>query len=186
MNTRPVKTTILLGSIRQERLADSILAWVNSTLEGRPDLSLSVLDPREIGLTPWHGDMDPAALAGLRAALAQSEGFLVVTPEYNHSYPAPLKAMIDAGKDEWARKPVGFVSYGGLSGGLRAVEHLRCVFAELRSHTLRDTVSIANPWVQIDEGGTFAPPEASQAALDTQINDYLWWARLLRTGREIV
>jgi NADPH-dependent FMN reductase len=62
--------------------------------------------------------------------IAAAEAFVVVTPEYNHGYPAPLKALIDSSGAEWYAKPIAFVSYGGISGGLRAVEQLRLVFGE--------------------------------------------------------
>ena len=90
--------------------------------------------------------------------LAAADAFVVVTPEYNHSYPAPVKTLIDWHFTEWQAKPVGFVSYGGMSGGLRAVEHLRGVFAELHAVTVRDTVSFHGAW---DRFGPDAPPGGS-------------------------
>ena len=181
---RPLKTAIVIGSIREERLADSLLDSLMATFEAFPEIEPYIIDPRELGVTPWHGDMGSDALRRLRQSLAEADGFIVLTPEYNHSFPGALKSLIDAGKDEWSRKPVGFISYGGISGGLRAVEQLRLVFAELRSHTLRDTVSFANPWAQIDNDSVFSPPAQSMDALHAQIDDYSWWARLLRMGRE--
>ncbi len=61
----------------------------------------------------------------------------MITPEYNHGYPASLKQAIDVPRDEWREKAVGFVSYDGVSGGLRVVEQLRQVFAELHTVTMR-------------------------------------------------
>lgn len=180
---RPLKTAIVVGSAREERLADKLLDWLLTALVEFPEIEPCVLDPRALAVTAWHGDMDQGALGRLREALAGADGCLVLTPEYNHSFPGALKSLIDAGKDEWARKPVGFISYGGISGGLRAVEQLRLVFAELRSHTLRDTVSFANPRAHLDDNGAFAPPAPSTEALRTQIDDYFWWGRLLRAGR---
>lgn len=73
--------------------------------------------------------VDVVDLAGDQLAVTGSldaaDAFVVVTPEYNHSFPAPLKAMIDGHVVQWRAKPVAFVSYGGISGGLRAVEHTR-------------------------------------------------------------
>ena len=69
-----------------------------------------------------------------------------MTPEYNHSFPAALKNVIDWHGPQWHVKPVGFVSYGGISGGLRAVEQLRLVFAELHAVGIRDTVSFHSAW----------------------------------------
>jgi NAD(P)H-dependent FMN reductase len=108
---------------------------------------------------------------------------VVVTPEYNHGYPAALKFVIDSAYAEWNGKPAGFVSYGGLAGGLRAVEQLRPVFAELHVVTMRDGVSFASPWSQLDEAGALkAPPDASKA-MATMLAQLRWWALALRTAR---
>ena len=85
--------------------------------------------------------------------IGRADGFVVVTPEYNHAYPAGLKHAIDLPRDEWRQKPVAFVSYGGLAGGLRAVEQLRLVFAELHATTVRDTVSFHNFYECFDDAG---------------------------------
>ena len=63
--------------------------------------------------------------------MGRADGFIVITPEYNHGYPAVLKSALDALYAEWVRKPIAFVSYGGWSGGVRAVEQLRLVAIEL-------------------------------------------------------
>lgn len=86
-----------------------------------------------------------------RKRIAAADAVLIVTPEYNHSFPGPLKTSIDSLRDEWKAKPVGFVSYGGIGGGLRAVEALRLVFAELHAVTVRDTVSFHNPWSRFEQ-----------------------------------
>jgi hypothetical protein len=90
-----------------------------------------------------------------------ADAFVVVTPEYNHSYPASLKHAIDMAHGEWNTKPVAFVSYGGISGGLRAVEALRLVFAELHATTIRDTVSF--------HGGAGSPARPDGPARQTRL-----------------
>ena len=92
----------------------------------------------------------------LRIRLAEADGFVVVTPEYNRSYPASLKKAIDQYNVEWRAKPVAFVSYGGISGGLRAVEHLRNVFAELHAVTVRTAVCVSELWKHFDHTGAFS------------------------------
>ncbi len=81
--------------------------------------------------------------------MAEADAFLVVTPEYNHGYPAALKELIDSVYEPWHAKPVAFVSYGGASGGIRAVEQLRQVFAELHAVTLRDGVQLCQGLVEV-------------------------------------
>ena len=109
---------------------------------------------------------------------------MVVTPEYNHSFPGALKVLIDAVGAQWSAKPVGFISYGGVSGGLRAVEHLRQVFAELHAVGLRDSVALHAPW------GGFATPQDSppgaDAALELMLDRMAWWAGALTAARTAI
>ena len=91
-----------------------------------------------------------------------ADAFVVVTPEYNHGYPAALKQAIDLPYDEWRAKPVGFVSYGGMAGGLRAVEQLRQVFAELHVVTMRDSVSFHMVGGRFDSDGQSLRPRRLQ------------------------
>ena len=118
--------------------------------------------------------------------LGQADAFVVVTPEYNHGYTAPLKALIDSNGIEWHAKPVAFVSYGGASGGLRAVEQLRLVFAELHAVTIRDSVSFAGAWEQFDAAGALLNPERAQRSMETLLERLQWWAVALRNARAAV
>ena len=105
---------------------------------GEQKFQLDVIDPADPSPGP---SIDERPSRSLQQRLGQADAFVIVTPEYNHGYPAPLKALIDSSGAEWHAKPVAFVSYGGVSGGLRAVEQLRLVFAELHAVTIRDSVS---------------------------------------------
>jgi len=122
----------------------------------------------------------------LRPRLDRAEAFIVVTPEYNHSFPGALKLLIDAGNAEWHAKPLAFVSYGGVSGGLRAVEQLRLVFAELHCVAIRDTVSFAHARQRFDAAGRLREPAAAEAALGTMLAHLLWWRRALKAARQAV
>src|SRR3954454_11066775 len=124
-----------------------------------------------------------AEVAKVTPRLEAADAFVVVTPEYNHSYPASLKNAIDWHRTEWTAKPVAFVSYGGLSGGLRAVEHLRQVFAELHATTVRDTVSFHNAGASFDDEGQLRDPSGPDAAAKTMLDQVVWWGRTLREGR---
>ncbi|WP_199510077.1 NADPH-dependent FMN reductase [Nucisporomicrobium flavum] len=124
----------------------------------------------------------PAGPATVTEALGLADAFVVVTPEYNHSYPAPLKAIIDGHFSEWRAKPVAFVSYGGLSGGLRAVEHLRPVFAELHAVTVRDTVSFHGARQCFGGDGLPVDPGSTVAA-GRMLDGLAWWGHTLRDAR---
>lgn len=108
---------------------------------------------------------------------------LVVTPEYNHSFPAVLKNAIDLFREEWRAKPVGFVSYGGQGGGLRAVEQLRLVFAELHAMTVRDSVSFHGAAAVFD-GGRPVDAAISHSAGVNMLEQLEWWGSALRSARE--
>lgn len=152
------------------------MKWLMPELRRFPDFVYHVLDAREFEA----GDgADPTYETVIRNA----DAVIVVTPEYNHSFPAPLKAMIDALGEPWHRKPAAFVSYGGISGGLRAVEQLRLVFAELSMVTVRETVSISNPWSVLSSEGVPANADYLSAALVRLMGSLLWWTRALKAAR---
>jgi NAD(P)H-dependent FMN reductase len=177
---------VIYGSARPGRRCDVVGGWVAkqaaqycySPSAGGGRFALDMIDPAAIA------SEDRAHTAALRARIGRADAFIVVTPEYNHSYPATLKALIDSVKTEWHAKPVGFVSYGGISGGIRAVEHLRHVFAELHAVGLRDAVAFANIWDRFSEDGRLRDPGAANAAMTTMLARLRWWARALRTARE--
>jgi NAD(P)H-dependent FMN reductase len=120
----------------------------------------------------------------LRTQLGDADAFVVVTPEYNHGYPAALKELIDSAGEEWYAKPVAFVSYGGVSGGLRAVEQLRQVFAELHVVSIRDSVSFQNAWQVFDANGCPADPDRCSGQMSRMLAKLHWWATALRIARE--
>ena len=174
---------VIYGSAREGRFCDTVAGWAVETLKNAPDLSIDVIDPAKLDLPSRHVGNTHPSVAELQASLAEADAFLVVTPEYNHSFTGELKLLIDAAKPEWRRKPLAFVSYGGMSGGLRAVEQLRLVFAELHVVTMRDVVSFANAWDLFDQDGYPFDKAGSEAALKHMTNDLKWWARTLRDGR---
>lgn len=169
-----IKLAVIYGSTRQGRLCDKVAAWTIAQIEGDGPFSVETVDPAN------------PDLAAHRAALGRADAFIVVTPEYNRSFPAPLKALIDEVGAEWRGKPVGFVSYGGVSGGLRAVEQLRLVFAELHAATIRDGVCFANAWDQFDADGHLLDADRAEPAMATMLAQLHWWASALKAARNSV
>ncbi|AXE85707.1 NAD(P)H-dependent oxidoreductase [Streptomyces sp. Go-475] len=183
---RPLNVTLVVGSNRHGRFGPVVADWLLDRLRGRDDLVAEVVDVGEVEL-PMSFERTPeatAALAGITPKLARADAFVVLTPEYNHSFPAGLKNLVDWHYSEWQAKPVALVSYGGLSGGLRAVEHLRQVFAELHAVTVRDTVSFHHAGASFDDQGTLRDPTAPDAAAKTMLDQLVWWGRALRQARE--
>jgi NAD(P)H-dependent FMN reductase len=146
-------------------------------------MTVDVIDLADARLPDVLADKPAPEVAAITPRLANADVFVVVTPEYNHSFPAPLKNAIDWHFKEWRAKPVGFVSYGGISGGLRAVEQLRQVFAELHAVTVRDTVSFHGAWTQFDSEGRPKDPERYEKGTPSMLDQLAWWGQALREAR---
>lgn len=181
-STRPLRIAVVVGSTRDGRFAPTITEWVLAKAAERTEFESTVVDVGEAELPHTFGAPAPA-IETTRGALAAADAFVVITPEYNHSYPGSLKNLIDLHFEEWQAKPIGFVSYGGISGGLRAVEHLRGVFAELHAVTVRDTVSFHHPWSSRDDAGKLVSEKAADEAATALLDQLVWWGDVLRTGR---
>src|SRR6478736_2217180 len=146
MPEQPLQVAIITGSTREGRFGHVPARWFAARAAQRDDMVIDDIDLAQIDL-PFVLPRHPAAeVKAYTERIDRADAFVVVTPEYNHGYPASLKQAIDVARAEWHAKPVGFVSYGGLSGGLRAVEQLRQVFAELHTVTIRDTLSFHGGW----------------------------------------
>jgi NAD(P)H-dependent FMN reductase len=168
----PIKVGLVYGSTRTGRFCDTVARWAAGQIAARKGFAVEIIDPA-------------ATDASLNTRVAACDAFIVVTPEYNHGYPAPLKALIDSIGQEWHAKPVAFISYGGISGGLRAVEQLRLVFAELHAVTIRDSVSFAGAWEQFDANGALRNPERAEQSMDAMLRRLHWWAVSLAHARNI-
>ncbi|MGW2721994.1 NADPH-dependent FMN reductase [Streptomyces sp. NPDC001492] len=181
----PLAVTLIVGSNRHGRFGPVVADWLLARMRDRDDLLPEVVDVAEADLPTTFAPTAEAmaARSSVTPKLAAADAFVVLTPEYNHSYPAGLKNLIDWHFAEWQAKPVALASYGGVSGGLRAVEHLRQVFAELHAVTIRDTVSFHNAGASFDEG-RLKDPSGPEAAAKVMLDQLVWWGRGLREARE--
>jgi NAD(P)H-dependent FMN reductase len=187
MSTEPLRLAVISSSVREGRFGPTVAHWIAGLAKERGELAVDLIDlaehdlPHQLSFSPRDGVAEE--LAGVSPRLAGADAYIVVTPEYNHSYPASLKTLIDWHSTQWQAKPVAFVSYGGLSGGLRAVEHLRPVFAELHTVTIREVVSFHKAWEHFDETGALKEPEGATAAAKAQLDQLTWWGNALREAR---
>lgn len=140
---------VLIGSTRPGRVGRAVADWFIEHAEQHGAFRVSVVDLAELDLPfldePNHPRLGRYINQHTRAWSEQvtaADAFVIVTPEYNHGYPAPLKNAIDFLHQEWQDKPVGFVSYGGISAGTRAVQQLKQVVATLKLHAVADAVHI--------------------------------------------
>ena len=176
----PIRLAVVVASVRAGRIAPTVADWFVSTARRRGEFDIDVLDLAEIPL-PQDLSGGPDAEAFTRR-IGAADAFVMVTSEYNHGYPAALKTAIDTVKHEWRTKPVGFVSYGGLSGGLRAVEQLRQVVVEVHMVPVRQSVSFHRVKHAFAPDGT-TTDEAAIDGAQRMLDQLRWWARTVRAGR---
>jgi NAD(P)H-dependent FMN reductase len=189
MPDSPLKLAVIIGSVREGRFGPTVANWFVGQTEGRENIEVDLIDLADVPLGTSAPAMNPDdrmmdGIKQLTPRLAAADAFVVVTPEYNHSYPGSLKNVLDWHNLQFQAKPVAFVSYGGISGGLRAVEHLRHVFAELHAVTTRDTVSFHNAGAQFGPDGEPLDAEATSAAAKVLLDQLTWWGQALKEARE--
>jgi NAD(P)H-dependent FMN reductase len=139
---------IIVGSVREGRRAKPVADWAYQHAATRTDCSVELVDLKDwklplfsIGKPPILGEYEDALQQRWAQKVAQADGYLFVSPEYNHGYTPALKNALDYLYAEWVRKPASFVTYGGVSGA-RGVEQLRLVLVELQMAPLRDALHI--------------------------------------------
>lgn len=177
-----LRVVVVIGSNREGRFGDTVARWFLRVIADIDGLDVDPIDLADLDLHTRIDEQRSQAMQALSARVTAADAFVFITPEYNHSYPASIKAFIDLHVEQWAGKAVGFVSYGGIAGGLRSVEALRLVFASLNAATVRNTVSFANAWDQFTDGEP-ARPQASAAAARTLVRQLEWWGHALRKAR---
>jgi NAD(P)H-dependent FMN reductase len=188
MDTLNIK--VIVGSTRPNRFSEQPAAWIFDKARARKELSVDLLDLRDYPLPFFEEPMPPGlakdgythpVVTRWRDKIREADGFIIVTPEYNHGYPAVLKNALDYVYYAWSRKPVAFVSYGGLGGG-RCVEQLRGVAIELDMAPIRFAVHMVNFWALLDQNGRIKT-ESFEASGDALLEHLTWWARALKTAR---
>ncbi len=179
---------VIIASTRQARRGEAIGRWFADIAAARDDLTAELADLAGLDLPPLRDSTPPmradsrdeGALEWSRIVDA-ADGFVIVSGEYNHGYPAPIKNAFDHLFSEWSRKPIGFVSYGGPGGGVRAVEQLRQVAVELDMVPVRHQVAIPAVWAAFNDDGELSDPPRDEAEL--LLDDIAWWASALHDAR---
>ena len=168
---------VFLGSVRNGRIGEQVGSWVMDAAAER-DADYRLLDLADFDVPHLIAEVvpgaankqydDPAVTAWSKA-VDTCDGFVFVTPEYNHSIPGTMKNAFDSLFGEWAGKPVAFVSYGA-DGGVRAVEHWRQIVANLSMTDIRNQVAL-NIFGEDVNDGELSPREHKQAALTRALDD---------------
>jgi len=168
---------VVIASTRPTRVGMAVGRWFVDRATEHPAFDVDLVDLAEIDLPfmdepehPRYGRYVHDHTKRWSARVAAADAFAFVTPEYNHGYNAPLKNAIDYLHHEWEYKPVGFVSYGGVAAGTRAVQQLKPVVAVLRMTPLADAVYI--PFVQqhLNEDRRFQSTGELEAAASAMLD----------------
>lgn len=181
MDPTPVELVVIVASVRAGRLGPTVADWFLRAVSERSDFAVTTVDLMDLSL-PSDLTESPDG-ESFAAAIGAADAVVVVTPEYNHGYPGPLKIALDSVKYEWRGKPIGFVSYGGMSGGLRAVEQLRQVAAELHMVSVRDSVGIHRARKAFDRAGNIDDSAVVDSA-SRMLDQLQWWAESTRSRRD--
>ncbi|NUP35012.1 MAG: NAD(P)H-dependent oxidoreductase [Streptomycetaceae bacterium] len=188
-----LKLAVVTGSVREGRFGPVVATWFREQAQRHNEFEIDTIDladyaiPLELPSVPPARQPDmtrPDGMAELTRRLADADAYVIVTPDYNRSFPAALKAVIDWHYTEWQAKPIAFVGYSGASGGLLAIEQLRQVFNELHAHTVREYVSFPRYYLLFGQDGALLEPTEHEASAKTMLDQLLWWGTVLRDGRE--
>lgn len=193
------RIAVVVGSTRPGRRGEAVARWVAEVAERHPavrsgDAGFELVDVADFGL-PLLNESTPAIFGAYEHphtrrwadVVRTFDGFVFVTPEYNHSVPAALKNAIDYLFAEWNDKAAGFVGYG-VHGGVRAVEHLRQLLAEVKVAGVRTQVALSMftdfEITDPTQPGRFAPGEHQEEVLNELLEEVIVWARALKPVRD--
>src|SRR5579875_1171917 len=180
-----VRIAIILGSTRPVRNGEAVAQWVLQHAQQRTDAEFELIDLAEVDL-PKLDEPTPAAWGKYALphtqqwaqTIASFDGFVFVTPQYNHSFPGSLKNAIDRLAAEWNNKAAGFVCYG-VDSGVRAAEALRPVLAALQVATVCHHVGFSLRTDFENFGAKFTPAEYHEGMLNTMFDQLISWSTAL-------
>ncbi len=195
----PIKVKVIAGSIRQGRFGDKPAYWIYEEAKKVKEMEAELLDLKDFPMPFFTDPVPPARNPGTYSnevvkrwadRINDGDGFIIVTPEYNHGYPGSLKNALDSIFPEWNKKPVGFVGYGN-TGGARSIEQLREVAVELQMTPIRNGIhipvdvyrAVVNEKVPVNPE-LFKSLKEPVDRVNLFFEELLWWAKALKTARE--
>lgn len=188
MDTSKIRIAVILGSTRPGRVGEPVARWVHEIASRRGDAHYELIDVKDLNLPlldepvpPSRGQYSKQHTKDWAAKVASFDGFVFVTPEYNHGTSAALKNAIDFLYAEWNNKAAGFVSYGS-AGGTRAVESLRLVMGEIMVADVRAQVMLSL-FTDFENFSVFKPAAMHEKSLNTMLDQLVSWSTALKGVR---
>lgn len=188
--TNPI-LQIIIASTRPGRVGPSVASWINERAVAHGGFDVELVDLAEINLPMFDEPKHPRFRQYVHqhtkdwsATIERADAFIFVVPEYNYGFNAAIKNAIDYLNAEWQHKPVGFVSYGGVAAGTRAVQMLKQVITTLKMVPMFDAVNI--PFVQqfLDEERRLQPNDIMEGAATAMLDELVRWTASLRSLRD--
>lgn len=180
---------VILGTVRDGRQSEHLAKFVLARLQARTGAQTYLVDPalHHFGnLTGRAIDVEQATTPEVRAFIEQmhaADGFVIVTPEYNFSFPGALKNLLDVTFKPWNRKPFGLVGCGGISGGMRAIDSLRQVVSGLGAVCVPAHVPVQFITKTFGPDGPLVEAEAWTKRIDSFLDEVMWYAEALTAAR---
>lgn len=189
LGTMSLRIAVILGSTRPGRNGEAVAKWVYEMAKKRTDAEFEYVDIKDYNLPlldepipPSQGKYSKDHTKVWSEKISSFDAFVFVTPEYNHGIPGALKNAIDFLFKEWNNKAAGFVGYGS-AGGVRSVEQLRLVMAELMVATVRAQVQLSLS-ADFENYSSFKPDPRHETSLNTMLDQVISWGSALKTVRE--
>lgn len=183
-----LKLAIIIGSTRPGRVGEAVAQWVYKLAKDRGDAQYELVDIKDFDLPlldepvpPSQGKYSKEHTKKWAAKIASFDGYVFVTPEYNHGPSGALKNAIDFIYAEWNNKAAGFVGYGS-AGGVRAVEHMRLVMAEVQVATVRNQIALSL-FTDFENFTTFKPASFHKESVGNMLDQLTAWSGAMKTLR---
>lgn len=174
---------IILGTARQGRQSEKVARFVLGEVQKITEVETELIDVRDFIISVTNNIEENAIVKKFSEKIRLADGFIIVSPEYNHGYPGELKLMLDMLYDQYAKKPLAIcgVSSGGL-GGARMVEQLRLVAIEFHMVPIREAVYFSSVKKLFDEKG-FIQDQSYELKVKKMTDELLWYATALKEAR---
>lgn len=184
-NMHMLKMQIITSTTRPGRNGKAVADWVLDVARRRGDIEFELVDIKDFDLplfdepvSPAYGEPTQEHTRKWQQKIAEADGYIMVTAEYNHSVPGALKNAIDYAYSQWNNKAVGFVGYGS-HGGSRAIEHLRGIAGELQLADVRESVMLSL-FTDFENMSTFKPAASHEERLNLVIDQVSAWSAALQ------
>ena len=183
------KLTVILASVRDGRAGEGIARWFITRAKEHGKFDIHFADLKEVNLPfldePHHPRLRKYVRDSTKSwseIVGGSDAFVFVSAEYNYSTPPALVNALDTVYHEWSYKPVGFVTYGGISGGLRAMQMTRTMVTAFKMMPMVEAVNIPF-FAQLMENGVFKSNETHDKAVPVMLDELLRWSEAMKVLR---